>query len=61
MADKAIRIPLETWKAARVAAAEADVTLRTFVDRAVKAAVQSHESRKADEVRVQPVEFVGRS
>lgn len=60
MADKLTRLSDTTWKRAKVAAAEADVPLRVFIDRAVGRAVDEHERRKRDEVRVAPVEFVGK-
>lgn len=61
MADKMVRMTSDVWKRAKVAAAEADVPLRTFIDKAVVAAIAKHNARKQDEVRVEPVEFVGRS
>lgn len=56
--DKTIRVELGVWRRAKVCAAEADISLKAFLEEALRSACYTHERRKRAEVRVAPVEFV---
>ncbi len=55
---KTLKVRVPWWRRAKVAAAEAEVPLTTFVEQALEVAVEKHDRLKTTVHRTTPVQFV---
>lgn len=58
MAEKTIRVDKDTWQRVKVCAAEADLSLKVFVDNALIAACAEHDRLKRAVRTSTPVRFL---
>lgn len=58
MKEKVLRVDKAAWQRAKVCAAEADMTLKAYVERALAAASTRHENLKRTVTKTTPVKFL---